>query len=125
MLALATTTATVSGRPADTPDAPRPRDAHGGALPQVPVDRGPFAGHRAPFSARVRGASRVMANLPTEVHLQTWYLEPAAWPVRKGDVIVDNNDASRWHVEAADLVPAGLGLDQVMAACSQLDTSAS
>lgn len=121
MLALATTSATVTGRPAGD----RPRDAHGAALPQEPVARGPYAGHRAPFTARVRGASKAGAASDTETHLQTWYLDPAAWPVHKGDTITDTNDGSRWQVQNADLVPAGLGLDQVMAACSQLDTSAS
>lgn len=120
MLALATTTAHVQGRP----DGPRPRDAHGAPLPQEPADRGPFAAHRGPFSARVRGASRAAAATDSQVHLQTWYLEPSAWPVHKGDMITDDRDGTSWRVEAADLVPQGLGLQQVMAACSQLDTSA-
>jgi hypothetical protein len=125
MLALATTTATVLGRPPVTEDTPRARDAHGSPLPQPETPRGPYDGHRGPFTARVRGASRALAAVPSEVHLQTWYLEPGAWPVHKGDVIRDERDGSRWTVQAADLVPQGLGLDQVMAACSQLDTSAS
>jgi hypothetical protein len=123
VLALATTTAHVKGRP--TVETPRPRDSHGALLPETPATRGPFDAHRAPFSARVRGASRGGAGADDQVHLQTWYLDPSAWPVFKGDTIVDDNDDTTWRVEASDLVPTGLGLEQVMAACSQLDTQAS
>lgn len=118
-LALATTTVHVATEP-DDPD----RDDHDSPLPADPVDRGPFPAHRAPFSSRVRSATKTAAD-GSQTRLSTWYLDPAAWPVHVGDVITDDNDATtKWVVAQAELVPSGLGLDQVSAACSMLDTSA-
>lgn len=124
MLAIATTMATVSTRPElDDDDQDAARDDHGALLPVAPVVSEPWAAHRAPFSARVRGATKMGAD-DQQTTLATWYLEPAAWPVHVGDEIADQMDGTRWSVSTADLVPSGLGLQQVMAACSRLDVSA-
>lgn len=109
MLALATTRATVTGR---KPGDQVARDAHGAPKPQAPTDRGPYAAHR-------RGDVPVLLDDGREVRGATWYLEPEAWPVASGDTIVDANDGTRWSVEGAQLVPAGLGLQHVTASCTQ------
>lgn len=120
MLALATTRATVTGRPAGA----KPRDSHGAPLPQTPEVAGPYDAHRRPFSAAVRGAAGRGGDDEQQTHLATWYLDPSAWPVHVGDTITDVDDGTAWRVTSADLVPTGLGLEQVMAACSQLDVTA-
>lgn len=112
MLALATTTATVTRR------AAAGEDAHGAPLPGAePATLGPWRAHR-------KVGTSVLTDSGAEVRGCTWYLEPAAWPVVVGDTISDDRDATEWTVQGAQLVPSGLGLDQVQAYCSQVQPEA-
>lgn len=111
MLALATTRVRLEGR---DPAAEVQHDAHGAPLPAAQVERGPYAAHRRVGSQQVSDAG------DAQLRTGTWYLEPAAWPVLVGDTIVDV-DGSRWSVDTAELLPSGLGLEQVVCDSSRAD----
>lgn len=113
MLALATTRATVTTR-----DGTPGRDAHGAPKPSPTRTSDPWAAHR-----------KILRPLPGDASKQallaTWYLDPAAWPVHVGDTITDTTDATVWRVTGTDLVPTGLGLQQVVADAVRVDVTAS